>query len=100
MTPTWVASHGLQRPVRVVPQYPDTAAYSPAAAAAAAAPDPALSSISLQSLEALGALLNVLDREGQTLDLSKQVRACRRELGARVGCVGLPTGWFLHPGTG
>ena len=84
MTPTWVASHGLQRPVRVVPPPPDTA-YSPAATAAAAAPDPALSSISLQSLEALGALLNVLDREGQTLDLSKQVGACGRGRGARVG---------------
>ena len=79
MTPTWVASHGLQRPVRVVPQPPDTA-YSPAAAAAAAAPDPALASISLQSLEALGALLNVLDREGQTLDLSKQVRVLSVEV--------------------
>lgn len=71
MTPAWVACHGLQQPVRVLPK-PAGTAYSPAAAP----PEAALAPISLQSLESLGSLLNVLDREAQTLDLSKQVSPC------------------------
>ena len=74
LTPAWVAREGLQVPTRILKTSSDDPSVS--------ALTPALT---LDNLTAVGGLLHLLDREAQTLDVSRQTTGPRWNLRWEVG---------------